>query len=154
MGNNHPPTSPAAHIVFPGRRRAASNLPSAVVPVKASLEDLPRCDVLPQVLDFLGARELGTLACVGSPSLRGAVCTAWRNLLERQWPEDAAKAPPGRAAAAVRAKLAEGVCTVSTPTFKCFPKYALPSLAHARRDAPRVFDAVYGAAQGTVVRAF
>ena len=64
------------------------------------IERLPREDLLPGVLSCLGARDLGALTCAGSAILRGAVCTAWRVLLDRQYPGVAAA--PGRAAAALQ----------------------------------------------------
>jgi hypothetical protein len=64
------------------------------------IERLPREDLLPGVLSCLGARDLGALTCAGSAILRGAVCTAWRVLLDREYPGVAAA--PGRAAAALQ----------------------------------------------------
>ena len=129
-----PPASPTSSRSFPN---GAAPLPTSSV---HTLADLPARDVLPLVLDFLGPRELGALASAGSHPLRGAVCTAWRSLLQRQWP--GAEAKPGCAAMAVRAKLAERGCVADTPTFKCFPRYTLPQALLAR-PALR-YDAVYG----------
>jgi hypothetical protein len=75
----------------------------------AHLEQLPLDSAVPSVLDCLGARELGALSCTGSAVLRRAACTAWRALLQRDFPQ--AAAAPGSAfhEAARQVKLARAL---------------------------------------------
>lgn len=65
-----------------------------------ALDRLPRDAILPLILGGLLPIELGALSCVGSPVLRGAVCSAWRAMLEREFP--GVEAAPGCAAAVLR----------------------------------------------------